>query len=112
MSTIELTDSGCLPGEVWISSPQANEVLRGEVEILGTVNTDNFGFYKVEIARKSEPLWLTIQAGRQIVEDGPLVPRLDTSRLPPDDYVIQLVVVDLAGVSLAPCRVPVRIETM
>ena len=82
----------------------------GEIEITGAANTTSFSFYKVEIARKNEPLWLTIQAGRERVEDGTLVPLFDTTRLPVDDYVLQLVVVDLAGEALPPCRIPLRIE--
>lgn len=110
LPTIALADSGCVAGEVWISSPQPDEVITGEVEITGVANSASFSFYKVEIARKNEPLWLTIQAGRDRVEDGVLVPLFDTTRLPIDDYVLQLVVVDLAGETLPPCRIPVRIE--
>ena len=110
LPTIALADAGCVPDQVWISSPRENEVLTGEIAIRGTAAGTNFGFYKIEIARKNEPLWMTIQAGREPVQEDLLVASFDTSRMPVDDYVIQLVVVDVAGEALPPCRIPVRVE--
>lgn len=110
LPTISVGDTGCIPDQLIITSPRPDEVIKGEVEVRGTADTPNFGFYKVEIARETEPLWLTIQAGRSPINDGLLVPSLDTSRLPPDNYVLQLVIVDLAGEAMPPCRIPVRIE--
>ncbi|MDX1436549.1 MAG: hypothetical protein R3335_07050 [Anaerolineales bacterium] len=110
LPTIALADSGCIPDQVWISAPRPNEILTGEVEVRGSADTPSFGFYKIEIARQNEPLWLTIQAGRDRVSNGTLVAAMDTTRLPADEYVLQLVVVDLAGDEMPPCRIQVRIE--
>jgi hypothetical protein len=85
--------------------------LQGSVEVRGTVDVSNFGFYKIEYARAEEELWLTIQAGRNIVRDGVLVEAWDTSRLPTGGYVLQLIVINNAGQELEPCRIPVRITT-
>ncbi len=110
LPTIALDSGNCVPGEIFILEPESGAVVRGEVEISGTANTPDFGFYKLEIARRQEPLWLTIQAGREVVEEGVLVSSWDTSRLPPGDYVLQLVVVNSQGEEMAPCRVEIRIE--
>ena len=80
LPTVELDTNSCVPGQLMISSPESDEVLSGEVEILGTADSADFGFYKLEVARRQEPLWLTIQAGREAVQDGVLVGNWDTSR--------------------------------
>ncbi len=109
LPTVAVLQEGCIPDELNITSPQAGETLRGIVEVTGTVNVPDFGFYKFEVARAQEELWLTIQAGRTIIVEGILVAGWDTSRLPPGDYVIQLLATQSNGQALPPCRVPVRI---
>ncbi len=110
LPTIALDDSTCVPDEIMITAPEAEASLAGEVEIQGTAEITDFGFYKVEIARRVEPFWLTIQAGRSPVQDDVLVANWDTSALPAGDYVLQLVVVDSQGNNLPPCRISVRLE--
>jgi hypothetical protein len=110
LPTVSIDPGGCVPGEVFIASPEAGDTLQGAVEVDGTADVANFGFYKFEVARAQEELWLTIQAGRNVVQDGVLVENWDTSRLPVGDYVLQLIVTDSEGEELPPCRIPVRIE--
>ena len=110
LPTVSVDSSACVPTSVDITAPAEEDVLQGAVEVLGTVDIPNFGFYKFEVARAEEELWLTIQAGRSIVRDGVLVENWDTSRLPAGDYVLQLIVTDAEGAELPPCRIPVRIE--
>jgi hypothetical protein len=110
LPTVSIDPEGCVANRIIITSPAAGEVLQGAVEIRGTVDVPNFGFYKFEVARAQEELWLTIQAGRNVVRDGVLVENWDTSRLPAGDYVLQLLVTDSSGEELPPCRIPVRIE--
>ncbi len=110
LPTVDPGSGSCIEGEIMISSPEANDSLVGEVEIRGSADVTNFGFYKLEIARQQEPLWLTIQAGRTAVQDDLLVSSWDTSPLPPGDYILQLVVVDTQGQEFPPCRIPVRIN--
>jgi hypothetical protein len=111
LPTVSIDPEACIPASLNISAPQAGETLQGSVEVRGTVDVPNFGFYKIEYARAEEELWLTIQAGRNIVRDGVLVEAWDTSRLPTGGYVLQLIVIDNAGQELEPCRIPVRITT-
>jgi hypothetical protein len=110
LPTVSIDPEGCVANSINISSPEPGDVLQGAVEVQGTVDVPNFGFYKFEVARAQEELWLTIQAGRNVVRDGVLVENWDTSRLPIGDYVLQLLVTDSAGEELPPCRIPVRIE--
>ncbi len=109
LPTVSIDPAACVPNRVIISAPTEGETISGAVEVRGTVDLPNFGFYKFEVARAEEELWLTIQAGRNVVRDGILVENWDTSRLPPGAYVLQLVVTDSAGQELPPCRIPVSI---
>ena len=110
LPTVSIDPAGCVPNRIIITSPEAGDVLQGAVEVHGTVDVPNFGFYKFDVARAEEELWLTIQAGRNVVRDGVLVENWDSSRLPVGDYVLQLLVSDSSGAELPPCRIPVRIE--
>jgi hypothetical protein len=109
LPTVGIDPAACVPNRVIITAPTEGETISGAVEVRGTVDIPNFGFYKFEVARAEEELWLTIQAGRNVVRDGILVENWDTSRLPPGSYVLQLVVTDSAGQELPPCRIPVSI---
>lgn len=110
LPTVSVNAEACIADVTNISEPQAGDTVRGAIEVIGTVDVPNFGFYKFEVARAEEELWLTIQAGRNVVRDGVLVENWDTSRLPVGDYVLQLVITDAEGDELSPCRIPVRIE--
>lgn len=110
LPTVSIDPDGCVEEQIFIASPESGELLQGDVEVRGTVDVVDFGFYKFEVARASEELWLTIQAGRSLVRDDVLVENWDTSRLPAGDYVLQLLVTDNAGEELPPCRIAVRIE--
>lgn len=110
LPTVVVDAEACIPEQIIITEPEAESSISGSVQVSGTVDIANFGFYKFEVARAEEELWLTIQAGRSIIRDGVLVENWDTSRLPTGNYVLQLVVTDNNGTELPPCRIPVRIE--
>src|SRR5512134_3978778 len=42
--------SGCVPDKIMITSPESGDEISGTVDITGTANIPNFGFYKYEIA--------------------------------------------------------------
>ncbi len=109
LPTVSINPAACIPNRLIITSPATGASISGSVEVSGTVDIPNFGFYKFEVARAEEELWLTIQAGRTVVHDGVLVENWDTSRLPAGNYVLQLIVTDNNGKELPPCRVPVQI---
>ncbi len=107
--TVETETDGCIPGQVDITSPVNGETVRDIVEITGSADIPNFGFYKFEMAALNDPSWLTIQAGDTITREGRLG-YWDTSRLTPGDYALRLVVTDNQGQSQEPCVVRVRVE--
>jgi hypothetical protein len=107
--TADLRQGVCVTNQVEITSPQPGERISGEVEILGSANVPNFGFYKLEIAQIQSVNWRTIQAGRSLIENGQLVESWDTSTLQAGDYVLRLVVTLSDETILPDCRVPVTI---
>jgi hypothetical protein len=100
--------TGCTPNQIMITSPQPGEQIKGAIELIGTVDIPNFGFYKYEVAAQGSNTWATISAGRAIVNKGSLG-RWDTTALTPGDYQLRLVVTDNQGQALPVCIVPVRI---
>lgn len=101
-------ETGCVPGEVAISFPSEGTEIRDIIEIRGTADIPNFGFYKLEMKRVEEQNWLTILAGNEIKQDTTLG-AWNTSLLSPGEYQLALVVVDNQGVSLPVCTVKISI---
>lgn len=99
---------GCVPGQVDLTSPRPSDEVKGVIDLIGTVNISNFGFYKYEVALQGSETWATISADRTTKVDAPLG-RWDTTALAPGDYQIRLVVTDNQGVALPACVVPVRV---
>lgn len=100
--------AGCTPGQIELTFPEAGDEIKGAIELTGTVNILNFGFYKYEVASNGSDSWATIAAGRVPVIQGSLG-RWDTTALTPGDYQLRLVVVDNQGTILPPCVVPVQV---
>jgi hypothetical protein len=99
---------GCTPNQIMLTSPQPGDEIKGTVELIGTVDIPNFGFYKYEVARAGSDTWATISADRNTVKNG-LLGRWNTTALTPGDYQLRLVVTDNQGEVLPACIVPVRI---
>ncbi len=99
---------GCEPGTLEITSPKAGSEVTGTVDIQGTVNIPNFGFYKYEVAPLNSDAWATISAGRDIRVNQSLG-QWDTTAVTPGDYQLRLVATDNQGVALPACIIPVRV---
>lgn len=92
-----------------ITFPENNSVVSGKIEIEGTANIDDFGFYKFEISPANSGNWLTIQAGDEpVIEDE--LGFWDTNQLEPGNYALRLVVLDNQGIQRDPCRVDLVVE--
>lgn len=102
--------AGCIPGQVMITSPEDGDEISGAVNIIGTANIPNFGFYKLEMKRTEETDWLTILAG-DVVKINDTLGAWNTSLLPPGNHDLSLVVADNQGQTQTPCIIQVRIET-
>lgn len=100
--------TGCVPGEIIISSLESRQEISGRIILLGSADVEDFGFYKYEYSQQGAENWVTIAAGREPVQDDELG-AWDTSTLLPGDYEIRLVVVTGTGESLPACTIPVRI---
>jgi len=102
------TPDGCIPGQIEITFPQFGQEVTGVIGIIGSANLPNFGFYKLEIKRPDESIWLTLQAGNTPVINNKLGD-WDTRRLTPGDYQLSLVVVDNQAQATNPCPIQVRV---
>ena len=100
---------GCIPGEVMITFPENNSVVSGVVEIKGSTNIEDFGFYKFEISAFNSNNWLTIQAGIEPLVDKELG-FWDTTQLESGNYSLRLVVLDNQGIQRDPCTVDLFVE--
>lgn len=106
--TVDLEESGCVPGVLDIISPEQGEEVSGIVEIVGSVSIPDFGFYVFETAALGDTDWLTLQAGDVITTEGQLG-FWDTGQLSSGDYLLRLVATDNQDEDLPPCVVQVRV---
>lgn len=103
--------AGCIVGQVEITSPQSGSEIGGVVDITGTANIPNFGFYKLEMKRPEETAWLTILAGNTVANNA-LLGSWNTSLLPPGEHQLSLVLTDNQGASLPACIIQVRVTNL
>lgn len=99
---------GCTPGEIEWISPKPDEEITATIELKGTVNVPNLGFYKYEYALAGSDVWNTIAAGNQ----GKIAGQIgfwNTSPLTPGDYQLRLVVADNQNNLFPACVISVRV---
>jgi hypothetical protein len=108
-STPTAQTTGCIPGQITITSPKPGDEIRGQVTLEGTANIPNFGYYKYEFSPLGVEDWATVEANHDVVQDGELG-RWDTSAITPGYYQLRLVVTDNQGNALPACVVPVQIK--
>ena len=100
--------SGCVKDKIMITSPSPGEEVKAEVELVGTANIPNFGFYKYEFAPAGTQAWTTISADRKPKNKATLG-KWNTLSQSNGDYFLRLVITDNIGNSLEPCVIAVRI---
>jgi hypothetical protein len=100
----DINTTGCIANEVMITYPENNSTVSGIVEVEGTVDIADFGFYKFEISAANTNNWLTVQAGDTPKEDE-MLGFWDTTQLQAGNYYLRLVVIDNQGIQLDPCAV-------
>lgn len=108
LSTVEVGQ--CEPGRIEWIEPLPGSEISGTVELIGTVNIDDFGFYKYEYSSLGGSTWSTIAAGDAPVTNGKLGD-WNTSQILPGDYLLRLVAVNNQNQALPACVVQVRIFT-
>ncbi|HJQ14438.1 MAG TPA: hypothetical protein VJ830_06790 [Anaerolineales bacterium] len=100
--------SGCVPDQIMITAPEPGAPVEGTVEIMGTANAPNFGFFKYEVAPRGSQNWSTISAERE-PKINEVLGQWNTTSLTNGDYFLRLVITDNVGVSLEPCVIAVRV---
>ena len=108
-STPTVVATGCIPGQIDITSPKAGDQIQGSITLKGTANIPNFGFYKYEFSPLGSDAWAAILANRKPVQDGDLG-NWDTSAIATGDYQLRLVVTDNQGNEIPACIIPLRIK--
>lgn len=105
---IEGIESNCINDVLEIKEPLHNADVSGVVEIIGSVNTENFGSYTYEYSTVGEPNWQTIAAGSGNRIDESLG-NWYTSDLTPGPYFLRLVALDNDGVEQSACVIIVQV---
>lgn len=100
---------GCVPGQVEWTFPANGEEVSGLVELRGTVNIPDLGFYKFEFGQPGSDSWIAIAAGNSAVVDQTLGGNWNTEQLVPGDYSLRLVVYDSQNNTLPSCTITVRV---
>ena len=106
--TQALADTGCIPGQIEWSYPQPNSEISGTIDLSGTINVENFGFYKYEYSQVGSDTWVAIAAKNEINPEGDLG-SWNMNQLIPGDYYLRLIVVDNDNNEYPPCEIPVRV---
>jgi hypothetical protein len=100
---------GCQPGIIEWVFPRQGDVIQGVVNVKGTVNVNNLGFYKYEYVQAGSTEWVTIAAGNTTVVNDLLQGTWDTTQLIPGDYQLRLVVADNQNNAFPACTVSIRV---
>jgi hypothetical protein len=100
--------SGCVDDKIMITSPKSGDVVSAVVDLIGTANIPDFGFYKYEVAPIGTQEWATISADRT-PKKAELLGKWNTLSRGNGDYFLRLVITDNVGNSLAPCVIAIRV---
>jgi hypothetical protein len=101
-------EEGCTAGQVEWLNPVSGQQVSQTVELTGTVNVPNLGFYKYEFSQPGSDVWSTIAADNQPKLNG-AIGFWNTSKLVPGDYLLRLVVVNNQNQAFPACVIPVRV---
>ena len=101
--------TGCIPGELEWVQPKNGDEIRGSVELMGTVNVPNLGFYKYEYQINGDDLWTPISAGNKPIVEESFGGTWNTNSLETGTYTLRLVVSDNQNNLLKPCVIEVKV---
>lgn len=101
--------TGCVPGQLEWIFPQPGTEVSGSVELKGTVNVPNQGFYKYEYQQIGKEEWIPIAAGSKAIIEENLGGKWNTEQLTPGNYYLRLVVSDNQNNLLKPCTIEVKV---
>ena len=101
--------TGCIPGQLEWIDPENGADISGSVELKGTVNVPNLGFYKYEYRFQSDETWTPISAGNRPIVEELFAGRWNTGQLQPGNYSLRLVISDNQNNLLKPCEIEVKV---
>jgi hypothetical protein len=108
-------DSALLPpdcphSQARLTAPKVNQVVRGQVQVEGAANIEDFDYYKFEVRSDVEDEWHWIASFETPVEQG-VLGTWDVSGLPEGTYIFRLLVVNhLGNYPFPPCEVRVQVR--
>ena len=103
------TAQGCTPGQIEWSLPRPGEQVQGQVDLKGTVNVSDLGFFKLEYRLTNSPNWVTIAGANKPVINDVLGGKWNASDLTPGDYELRIVVLDNANNPYPDCVITVHL---
>ncbi len=106
--TMTVSQESCIAGQLEWIYPKAGDEISDVVDLMGTVNIPNFGFYKYEYTEPGNSIWKTIAGGNKLVIQDK-IGAWNTTQLIPGDYLLRLVVLDNKNVEFPACVVQVRV---
>jgi len=101
--------TGCIPDQLEWIDPQPGDEISGSIDLIGTVDLPNLGFYKYEYRYQGDEIWTPISAGNKPVVEEALGGIWNTEQLQPGNYFLRLVVSDNANNLIKPCEIEVKI---
>ncbi len=104
------TGTGCVSDQLEWTYPLAGDKVSGWVELKGTVNIPNLGYYKFEFSQPGSSTWIAISAGNKVVIDETLGGVWNTEQLTPGEYSLRLVAFDSSNENtLGTCVISVQV---
>ena len=100
---------GCTPGSIEWSNPRPGTEVRSQVDLVGTVNVPNLGYYKLEFRPLNSTAWQTISGADTPVKDDVLGAKWNIADLTPGDYELGLTVLDNQNVAYPDCIIIVHV---
>jgi hypothetical protein len=89
--------------------PGQNEVVSGDLNIIGSATHESFQFYKIEAAPEASGNWQYMGGNTAPVVSGFLT-TINTRNLANGLWTLRLVVVDQIGNFIDPCQVTVTVQ--
>lgn len=105
-------NKGCVPDQVNWSYPLDGDGVSGQVELSGTVNITNLGYFKIEYSPIDQDNWIPILAGREVVENAPFGSLWNSADLTPGDYKIRIVVFTNQQEKLPECEIKILVKAV
>jgi len=105
-------NKGCVPDQVNWTYPLEGDGVSGQVELTGTVNIPNLGYYKIEYTPIDQDNWIPILAGRDVVDNAPFGSLWNSADLTPGDYRLRIVVFNNQQEKLPECEIKILVKAV